>query len=70
MRETLGKRTRSRTVSREESDTDWSMVYVGEGICVNLFTPEGKERWNLEELWASSTGQLASSDASEADRSN
>jgi ribosomal silencing factor RsfS len=30
------------------------MVHVGEGVCVNLFTAEGKERWNLEELWAGS----------------
>jgi ribosomal silencing factor RsfS len=52
MREELGRKTRARTASRAEGDTDWAMIHVGEGVCVNLFTEEGRERWNLEELWA------------------
>ncbi|RSH92697.1 hypothetical protein EHS25_008142 [Saitozyma podzolica] len=38
---------------RIEPDTDWALVPVGKdgGICVNLFTAEGRDRWALADLW-------------------
>lgn len=38
---------------RIEPDTDWALVPVGKdgGICINLFTAEGRDRWALADLW-------------------
>jgi ribosomal silencing factor RsfS len=36
---------------RVEAEADWSVVPIGEGICVNLFTAGGRDKWRLDELW-------------------
>lgn len=40
-----------RRMPRVEAEADWSVVPIGEGICVNLFTAEGRDKWRLDELW-------------------
>lgn len=33
-------------------DTDWSMIPLPElNLCINLFTTEGHDRWDLAGLW-------------------
>jgi len=37
---------------RTPEDSEWSLIPLAEhGICIHLFTVEGRERWDLEELW-------------------
>ncbi|ORX35432.1 hypothetical protein BD324DRAFT_632813 [Kockovaella imperatae] len=40
---------------RIPEDSDWSLICLpNRKLCINLFTAEGREHWDLEELW---TGQ-------------
>jgi hypothetical protein len=44
--------TKKSKLPRVPEETDWSMVQIPQlHTCVNLFTVEGKERWNLEGMW-------------------
>ncbi|CAD6573728.1 MAG: hypothetical protein TREMPRED_000896 [Tremellales sp. Tagirdzhanova-0007] len=45
---------------RVPESTDWSMISpTDSGVCLNLFTGEGRERWDLEELWTGQTTLLS-----------
>jgi hypothetical protein len=32
-------------------ETDWSLFDAGHGVCVNIMTAEGREKWDLDALW-------------------
>ena len=36
-------------------DSDWTLLDAGRGICINVMTAEGRERWGLEDAWKEST---------------
>ena len=46
------ERTKRSKLPRVPDETDWSMVQLPSiRTSINLFTWEGRERWNLEGLW-------------------
>ncbi|EIW72877.1 hypothetical protein TREMEDRAFT_59040 [Tremella mesenterica DSM 1558] len=49
------ERLTPRRVPREEADSDWALIPLDRvSACVNLFTPAGRARWRLEEVWGAS----------------
>ncbi|KAJ9103230.1 hypothetical protein QFC21_002653 [Naganishia friedmannii] len=34
-----------------DPDSEWSLLDVGDGVCINLMTAEGRQKWDLEGAW-------------------
>jgi hypothetical protein len=34
-----------------DPESEWSLIDVGDGVCINLMTAEGRQKWDLEGAW-------------------
>ncbi|KAJ9097420.1 hypothetical protein QFC19_006790 [Naganishia cerealis] len=34
-----------------DPDSEWTLLDVGDGVCINLMTAEGRQKWDLEGAW-------------------
>ncbi|KAJ9108500.1 hypothetical protein QFC20_003406 [Naganishia adeliensis] len=34
-----------------DPESEWALIDVGDGVCINLMTAEGRQKWDLEGAW-------------------